>query len=542
MTEFEWKEVTRKAARAAAEENLKSFKKMNKGSSKLMTDEEMVSKWTDDYIGRIRKEYPLEVFDEKTAFAIENYPASDMNAWLQSGQKNPRYPSPTQHAKNVEASKFLPLLVGNAEEGNDWYAMGWPMLQREGDKLGFDMSTKEGQSEFLGKLSEYQKMFDNAKNVEEMKQLRLGIPGTGIEFGPKGSAYVLGSLVSPTATKAIENSVATGEDLSGTKAASLALLDAGINSGMFAAPSMNLVKSAPILNGFIDAMAQGGLEGVRQVVGGAAGVETDYLTAPLAALAAGATRPAMSGTAQAALSGLQGKSAREFTRGFSRSTRAGNPVAAERAQLEKSIDYYNKQWTELMKKPGVKQLWEQEGSFNINPSLSQKKQLLEANLPANLSKFAKIPRNADGTLDKERIMYFYDHVDPRVSMNFHKEGFFKVNDERPDTRHYIIDNYTTPKGMVPGIYGGRSEQVMRGLMPSKMAEIEDRTPWGNAGMVLGELVGSAGGRVEPIIKINPLKPKFNSDYKESSWYKKLDENKKKIVDEAFKKKSEEEGI
>jgi hypothetical protein len=81
-----------------------------------------------------------------------------------------------------------------------------------------------------------------------------------------------------------------------------------------------------------------------------------------------------------------------------------------------------------------------------------------------------------------------------------------------------------------------------------MAELEGMNNWYRAGMKVGTALGDIGGRVEPVIKVNPLNP-FVSDsplsdrpdaYKDTQWYRNLSKESKAIVDEAFKKKQDEE--
>ena len=68
--------------------------------------------------------------------------------------------------------------------------------------------------------------------------------------------------------------------------------------------------------------------------------------------------------------------------------------------------------------------------------------------------------------------------------------------------------------------------------------------WTRAGTWTGKILANVGGRVEPIIRANPfagadaVKPK---DYKESTWYKKLDKGSRAILDAAIKAKREELG-
>ena len=88
------------------------------------------------------------------------------------------------------------------------------------------------------------------------------------------------------------------------------------------------------------------------------------------------------------------------------------------------------------------------------------------------------------------------------------------------------------------------------LFPAKAAEAYNKkTGSYKAGEVLGQLLQNAGGRVEPTIKVNPFKipdavlddkPLKDVDYKDEQWYKNLSVKSRKIIDDAFKNKEEEE--
>ena len=85
------------------------------------------------------------------------------------------------------------------------------------------------------------------------------------------------------------------------------------------------------------------------------------------------------------------------------------------------------------------------------------------------------------------------------------------------------------------------------LFPDKAADLDAN----RAAYVLGQLGGKGladvGSRVEPIAKANPLKigeskaiqKSYTESYKDERWYKNLNTEAKKILDEAFKKKEED---
>lgn len=83
----------------------------------------------------------------------------------------------------------------------------------------------------------------------------------------------------------------------------------------------------------------------------------------------------------------------------------------------------------------------------------------------------------------------------------------------------------------------------------KIAEDTGNSKARTAGFLVGRGLNAFGGRVEPIIRLNPLNigPQAVKDYKDQNWYKKLKNSKNprdveaaKIIDEVFKQKDEEE--
>jgi hypothetical protein len=79
--------------------------------------------------------------------------------------------------------------------------------------------------------------------------------------------------------------------------------------------------------------------------------------------------------------------------------------------------------------------------------------------------------------------------------------------------------------------------------PSKMAEAYGNDKWYKAGLSTGQILGEIGGRVEPIMKVNPFGPlsggRINvtggDDYKETKWYKSLSKKQQEAFDDAYEK-------
>lgn len=495
-------------------------------------------KYQKEYKRRMLRDYPYDKLDDKVYFAFENAGEDRLLKWV-DGWKDM---DPMAVAKQDEFKKFAPLLSGIAKEGENWYQMGGKRLQDIGGELGFKTGTPEGYKEFLDKLAEYQKTYDRALLVKEMQDM----PGSGLT-----------AIAYPTLYKAIENSVAEGTDLSKGKAVALGLLDAGINGAQFMAPSANILRG-PVANGVADAVLQGALEANRQGWGNVIGdVEPDYVAAPITSITAGATRPALVGSAQGLLSGFTGPDMMKFRRGMMGSMRTGNPVYMERTALEKSIDEFNERMARNLEREAVR--GESGKALELFLDEAEKNAAIRANLPAELGRLLGISRKAGGPkvmdkpltmfedpakevarrqenlfLDKDAILAAYDKLNPKVSVTF-KDGIATVNKKVP--------------GEKPGdmLIGGDTEGKLRSLVPNKFSELEDMDGWYRAGMGTGTFLGDIGGRLEPTFKVNPLNPFMDSplerkddDYKKTQWYGKLSKKSREIIDEAFRKKAEEE--
>lgn len=496
-------------------------------------------KYVDEYKRRMLRDYPYEKLDGNVFQAISKMDDHSAMEWLDGYGVDPM-----KRLKQEEFEKFAPILQGVAEKGKDWYSMGSVPLQAFGAELGYKTGTKEGFKEFLDKVASMQKEYDRASVVKEM----------GDEY-PVRSAIAKVAL--PTLYRGIENAVADPEahDLSTGEAIALGALDTGVNAGMLLAPSVSMpvraISSRPLVNATADAVLQGILEEGRQLgAESIADVEPDYFAAPITAVTAGATRPALIGSAQGLMSGFTGPQAMSFRRGLMGSMRTGNPVFQERQALENSIDEFNRRMAENIEREAVRG---QSGKvLDVFLDEAEKNAALRANMPAKLSKQLGIGRKVGGAkvqnktlslfdnpekqvarrqqklfLDKDAILKAYDKVNPQVSVRF-KDGIATVNK-------------TIPKESIGSmLMGGDRESKLRALIPNKFAELEGMDKGYRAGMKAGEILGDVGGRVEPAFKVNPLNPFRNSplttkpgDYKDTQWYRGLSDRSKEIVDAVF---------
>lgn len=534
LTREEWENVLEQLAVEAGTEWLKDMH-----SKKWYEANELGQKGVHDAVlARLMQEYPYDKISNKDMKALGDTKALDWAKFVNKTGGDPR-----AIAEKAEFDKYLPLLAGNAEKGKDWYSMGAPALKYlAADQYGMDY-TQEGFNEFLGNLSKYQKMYDRGEILKDMR-------GRGW--------YLPMKLAYPKMMEAAENAIAEGK--SPKNLGLLYALDMGTNAAQMMLPGANIVKSNPILTGAIDAGLQGVAEAGRQAGGDIIGdVEADYSQAPVAT-AFGISRPGMMGTAQGMLGQLTGPNARQFARGFARSTRAGNPVIGERALLEKNIENFNRGvQVQVAAKQVAKEMSEQYGiPYNeseaiVIASLPQKGKYMSSNTAATLNRVLGLPANEGKPLDKKAILNAYDNLNPRTWLKQNADGTYselKFSDLDFDNAAMIKPRKVVSKSGDIDL-DSETESIFRSVIPNKMMELEERTPAAAWGMRTGKFLGDIGGSVEPTFKVNPFDLEISTDpwgiysnkrddYKDTQWYKKLSKESKAIVDEAFKKKQDEE--
>lgn len=504
-------------------------------------------KYVDEYKRRMLRDYPYEKLDGNVFQAISKMDDHSAMEWLDGYGVDPM-----KRQKQEEFEKFAPILQGVAEKGKDWYSMGSVPLQAFGAELGYKTGTKEGFKEFLDKVASMQKEYDRASVVKEM----------GDEY-PVRSAVAKVAL--PTLYRGIENAVADPDnhDLSTGEAIALGALDTGVNAGMLLAPSVSMpvraISRRPLANATADAVLQGILEEGRQLgAESIADVEPDYFAAPITAVTAGATRPALIGSAQGLMSGFTGPQAMSFRRGLMGSMRTGNPVFQERQALENGIDLYNSMLKReanlakggnnpaeiVLELPEKKKIGSAETADKLRGVLDPLKGKVEIKRTTSpdgsiATEFIKGAAPESGPINKEKILILYDQLHPGFKGTL-KNGKVTISDDIGDVSvkgdpgnsasFAKINKYLTPK----------TEEILRSVIPSKMAELEGMDNWYRAGMKAGEILGDVGGRVEPTFKVNPLNPFRNSplttkpgDYKDTQWYRGLSDRSKEIVDAVF---------
>ena len=504
----EWEDAIHDAAVSAAAE----WRKYVTDNGNDVTDAGEQNAY-EKIFAKLTQEYPYESVKNEDMLKLMNIPSDRIWKWSIAGGNDPRI---KQREENLE--KFLPLVTGAAQPGEDWQSMDADALKLiAAEKYGYDY-TQEGLGEFLKKVGEAQHDYDLAQVNKEMRDLPLGIPGTNIEFGPNGSAYILGSLVYPKATASIDNAVATGGDLTPAQAALLTGIDAGANTAIFASPSANILKNMPVRNSLFNAGLQVGGETARQAAAPFVDEKLEFDPSMVAmAGTAGATRPGMVMTAQIPISRIQGKAAQQISRGIGKATRAGNPALQARDELASSVAEFNKMLLNGELKAGQKLVnLETESRLKGAFDFRQKAEALG------------VKPNKNGTYNADEILKAYDR-EPVKLVNITENGI--------TPSEAVVDVGENQVFLTPEDYSKYSQ-----IFGAKVADEMANNKWSKIGFKAGDILSNIGGRVEPTIKINPFAfgPKSIKEYKEMQWYQKLTPEQKKLYDEAMKAKTEGE--
>ena len=516
LNEATWRAILEQAALRATDSKAEQYRKITRGKE---FDQSSLNKTYNGYLERLKKAYPFESVKQSDLDAIDMFNADSMRTYLdQFNAPNRVAPSPTEFVKAAKARDILPLLQGVAKPGNDWYTMGNDDLKEKGAALGYNVRTQEGFNEFLKDIGEQQINYDRAKIAQEAKD-------------EMGWTYWPRKIIAPSAMQEFENAVATGGDYDAATAAKFGALDAGANSAMFYAPSIKMFKN-PIVNGSADALLQSAFEAGRQA--GKQGLSTtgqEFDSAPvLFSGLAGTTKPVIVGTAQGTVSRIGNPTANEFARGISKAVKTGDPVYTERTALEKAIEKFNKniaadraRLDQKIKEHGVAggQLDE---IVNLNALESQ---IGATSVPEKAALLGVSEDPVTHAYDAAKILAAYD---------------------KPLQAHRVLDKNGVRFGEEIGDIGGntiilgdKTSKEFRRLFPAKYTDEASETGASKAGRIAGELLAGYGGRIEPTFKTAGLKMGLNEKtYKDEPWYKNLSVRSRKIIDEAFKKKQEDE--
>lgn len=570
LSPYEYNQLLEKLARDATESRIKLNKKIGWKEFKVKKEDRFNKRkpaeqaYFEDYLRRIKKAYPYETLTDEQVGDIEAFSGDNALQWLDFGGM-----SPSEFAKSIEAAKFLPLLQGRSDDPNEknWYNMGNEELKKNAVDIGWDPRTKEGFAEFLDKVAEYQRYYDRAKLTKELRDKWY--------FGPT-------SLLFPSAVGEIENAVATGEGGDAGTVAGLTGVDVLANSLTFGAPGLRATRNMnpllyPVTKGnaiatmigdaAVQGIAEAGRQGAKQGLS-ETGQEFEVLPV-IASTSMGASRPAIVGSVQGVANQFEGPFMKDFAKGVSMATRKGNPVIAEREGVVQNIANFSKINMAETAKEEARHAAKKAEFQDIILNKQYNKVMADPNVPGSFKRDLKYFKEHDGQMRPvERPMStteFETGVRANVVPDYLK--LFKLNasdlgkiPEYYDMPTKVLREVTPGNKIIVHPNGGirvrngfveldkdARDMYMR-LFPQKYAMDAGDNAARRAGLRTGQFFGSLGNRVEPTIKANPVTPITNwvngvsndDGYKNEEWYKKLSKESKKIIDEAFKKKEEEE--
>lgn len=535
-TRADWDDELRRIAREAA--NSRMEKKDVSGYSQDKIDA-IKNELVRTAKKKLDEEFSFDKLKDTQKEYLSHWKGEDAGNYLLSGANKAFKDTynPLNIKKQDDFQKLAPLILGVADEGRDWYNMGQEDLFHIGKSLGYDVSTKKGKMDFLSDVGDVQQSYDRGKLLEE--------------FNSKASLF--DELLHPTIMEEARKQISTGR---GTKddLYKAAALDAGINSAMFFAPSVSKVGSLaqmPVRGGVAGAMLQGALEGGRQ--GGKTLIDAELdpnLMAPLLATTMGATRPGMIGTASTLASQIPGKPMARFSRGVAGATRRGNPTYMEREEFENALDILlgNQKGTTIPKRPTVKAKSNPLAEGNLDDEYA--KVILSGPNAATytLPEIANA-RRGEKALEQLETLYGTEKAKTILNNLVNKEKVLKDYDNLSNLfinrdRYNAARKLPVGKELINGeLREGDVLNKLEQAFPSKMAEAYGNDKWYKAGLGAGKLLGEVGGRVEPIVKVNPFGPlsggRINvtggDDYKETKWYKSLSKKQQEAFDDAYEK-------
>lgn len=540
----EWEDVIHDVSLDAA----KAYVKWVKNNSKTPPAEGLEESVYNKLNGFLKQKYPYDAIQNDDMETLKNFSSDDLWRWQVHGDSY----DPRRKHEAEEMMKYLPFVQGIAPEGESWLD-NRNDLKLKASELGFSYD-QEGLSKFLNKLSKYQTVYDRGQLMKEMRESGL--------YWPMKLAY-------PSLMEGIENAVSTGGDLSKAQAVGLGLLDAGANAAMFGIPGASAAKvSSPVAAGVLDAVVQGGLEadrqGLKTVIDPT--LEADPRQAIMASLF-GSTRPAILGTAQAAVSKIPGKAAMEVSRGIGKATKAGDPLEIERETVKELVTNHNR----IVQKTNDELM-----NMSIAQVQSRGLPLSEENIAAAMEYMKKSPlaglrleRSVSETekmLGTSRVneMAKLLGVDAEKNGTYNVDAFLKAYDKKPvytwnvngptatittPTKRPVIKE--NPDGSYKVVQYGNDKLFYlspensvqyKALFPSKYADEAQASVWRGRGLKAGKVLAGIGGRFEPTFKLNPLNvgPQNFPEYRKQDWYTRLGPKSRAIIDEAFKKKMEED--
>lgn len=552
-SESDWHKEKLRIAREAVKNRMS--KKNFDGKSQTFIDavekelfRKAVDRFDEDFKYDALKDTEKDVLSKWNAGDADNYLLGGGNAAFKNSY------NPLVRKKMDDFAKLGPLVLGLADEGRDWYSMGAEDLFAEGEKLGYDMKSKKGRMDFLRDVGDVQQAHDRGKLLEEFNRANTG------------AEAFLREIFYPSMMEEIRKQIVTGEGTQ-DQIDKAKWLDRGADVLIGIAPDIGALGAlakgtrakalaSPMAQDVLGAASQGGLEAGRQVIKEKIDpeLEADYGAALLSSTL-GATRPGMIGSFSALTQQIPGNAMTRFSRGVSAATRRGNPVEQERNMLEEllsnNVERAKKYAGNVNKiattKRAIKNAKDEEsqvieGLFGkgdlvgLSPAEIKRGNVEQlVNERMNALQLPGVYKSYEATAsDAAKILKAYDDLS--------NTKFVRIPGDvtRPGEFDYLVTKEKT---------GDYLRQVdpeywenIRRLFPMKAAEVEGMGPAYNVGLRTGQLLGDIGGRIEPIIKVNPFGPIsggraniISNDYKETKWYKSLSKKQQEAFDDAYQK-------
>lgn len=534
-TKVDWNEELSRIARDAAKYMIE--KKDLTGYSKLKIDA-IQKEYINTAKQRLKEKYPFDKLKDTERDAVSNLKGEDAAKFLGLTGGNDVFRNsydPLLKKKMDDFAKLGPLVLGLAEEGRDWYNMGQADLFAKGEELGYDTKSKKGKMDFLSDISDVQQAHDRGKLLEEFNR----------------KSNVLTEMYYPTMMEEMRKQISTGRGSNADVVLS-GLLDIGINRAMAYAPSVSgfgrLAKS-PFIGAAAGSALQGVLEGGRQGVKTLIDDELEAdLNAPLLATTLGATRPGMIGTVSAVAQQIPTSSANRFAAGVSAATRGGSPSYMEREAFDNTLESFLKK--QHLYSPTRKTLAAKPEKLTPNNlSDEQAKTLLGGETAATYTlpeiAYAKLSEKA---IPQIKALYGEDKAKSILGKFIDKDEILKKYDDLPNllinrSKYDASKKLNVGKELVNGEL--REDDVLTKLeqaFPAKMAEAYGSDKWYKRGIMAGQILGDIGGRIEPVLKVNPFGPLSGQnlnlvsyDYKETPWYKSMSKKQQEAFDDAYEK-------
>lgn len=519
LSRDEWKGEIHKAASDAA----KAYVKFVKFNSEFPPADGLEEKVTGDMEAFLSQKYPYDAISNDDMDVLANFSSDDLWKWEVHGDEY----DPRRKHEAAELMKYMPFLRGVAPEGKSWLD-GQQDMKLEAQKNGFSYD-QEGLGKFLNKLSKYQGVYDRAQLMKELRSQPW--------YWPTRIAY-------PSMMEGAENAISTGGDITPAQLLGLGGLDAATNVAMFGFPgnSARFLKTGPILSGSVDAAAQGALELNRQ--GAKTLIDPTLEADPTQAIAAamfGASRPGIVGSLQAGVAKIPGKEAMAISRGIGKSSRAGNPVANEGEAIKDLVRGHNEivdGLIENLQKKGGKFVFKNGKVYSTIPAggtlddmaVSKTETLLASKKVKEMADVLGVKPDRFGRYNVDEFMKAYDK---KPVYAWSTKGLSaKISTPSKDYKSAEKIFQLTPANV----------QQYKSLFPAKYADEAQASRLRTFGLGVGKVAGDFGGRFEPTFKLNPLNigPQTTQNYNEQDWYTRLGPKARAIIDEAFKKKLEEE--